>query len=95
MHTKTARPRTHTQWIHTDVERCKAESPYKNTIAHGFLTLSLAPKFMYQLVEVGQVKMLLNYGTNKVGMPVLFTLFSRVLCQARGLYTVVSTAQQI
>jgi hypothetical protein len=32
------------QWIHIDVERCKKESPFKTTIAHGFLTLSLLPK---------------------------------------------------
>ena len=54
------------QWIHLDVERAKRESPFKGPIAHGFLTLSLAPKFMAELVDVTSVKMGVNYGTNKV-----------------------------
>lgn len=54
------------QWIHVDVERAKQELPFGNTIAHGFLTLSLAPKFMYEIYEVKNTKMALNYGTNKV-----------------------------
>jgi acyl dehydratase len=54
------------QWIHLDVERAKRESPFGGPIAHGFLTLSLAPKFMAELVAVESVKMGVNYGTNKV-----------------------------
>ncbi|MCS6822038.1 MAG: MaoC family dehydratase [Microscillaceae bacterium] len=54
------------QWIHIDEERAKKELPWSSTIAHGFLTLSLAPKFMYELYEVKNTKMALNYGTNKV-----------------------------
>lgn len=46
--------------------RCVAESPYKNCIGHGFLTLSLAPMMMYGMFSVGNVKLMLNYGTNKV-----------------------------
>ncbi len=55
------------QWIHVDVERSKRESPYKNTIAHGFLTLSLLPQLMPQVLEVKNgVRMGINYGLNRV-----------------------------
>ncbi len=54
------------QWIHTDPERASKESPYKKTIAHGFLTLSLAPKLMAQLYRIESVKMGINYGANKI-----------------------------
>lgn len=54
------------QWIHIDIERAKAESPFGNTIAHGWLTLSLSPKFIYELFEVKSSKMGINYGCNKV-----------------------------
>ncbi|UZR93667.1 MaoC family dehydratase [Chondrinema litorale] len=54
------------QWIHTDVERCKVESPFKTTIAHGYLTLSMAPHFMEQIFKVEKVSMGINYGLNKV-----------------------------
>ena len=37
------------QWIHVDKEKAKTESPYKNTIAHGYYTLSLLPKFVYEV----------------------------------------------
>ena len=40
------------QWIHLDEERCKKESPYKQTIAHGFLMLSMCSKIMYDSYEV-------------------------------------------
>jgi len=55
------------QWIHVDVERSKRESPYKNTIAHGFLTLSLLPQLMPQVLKVkNDVRMGINYGLNRV-----------------------------
>ena len=55
------------QWIHVDVERCKRESPYHTTIAHGFLTLSLIPG-LTRLASClrQQPKHTLNYGLNKV-----------------------------
>ncbi len=53
------------QWIHIDEEKAKF-SPFGKTIAHGFLTLSLSPHFMYQLYEVKNAKMGINYGTDKV-----------------------------
>jgi acyl dehydratase len=54
------------QWIHVNIEMAQKYSPFKTTIAHGFLTLSLAPKFMYEMYQVNSAKMGLNYGTNKV-----------------------------
>ena len=61
------------QWIHVDVERAKAETPYKSTIAHGYLTLSLLPYLWDQIIEVRNLKMLVNYGMDKMrfGKPVL------------------------
>ena len=54
------------QWIHVDVERAKAESPYKITIVHGYLTLSLLPYFWNQIIKVNNLKMLVNYGMDKM-----------------------------
>ncbi|AQG81712.1 MaoC family dehydratase [Spirosoma montaniterrae] len=54
------------QWIHTDPERAARESPYRTPIAHGFLTLSLAPKLMAEIYRVESVKMGINYGANKI-----------------------------
>jgi acyl dehydratase len=55
------------QWIHVDVERSKRESPFRQTIAHGFLTLSLIPALRaeadYQLVGYGSAT---NYGADKL-----------------------------
>jgi acyl dehydratase len=53
------------QWIHTDPERAKA-GPFGTTIAHGFLTLSLIPKFFDASVIVAESRMGVNYGLNKV-----------------------------
>eukprot|EP00026_Physarum_polycephalum_P013595 Phypoly_transcript_14012.p1 GENE.Phypoly_transcript_14012~~Phypoly_transcript_14012.p1 ORF type:complete len:200 (+),score=32.78 Phypoly_transcript_14012:371-970(+) len=55
------------QWIHVDVERASNESPFGGPIAHGLLTLSLAPYFVSQtLPQVEGVKYGVNYGFNKV-----------------------------
>lgn len=54
------------QWIHIDTERSKLESPYKSTIAHGFMILSLASKFAYETIHLADAKMGLNYGLDKV-----------------------------
>ena len=61
------------QWIHVDVERAKEESPYKSTIAHGYLTLSLLPYMWNQIIEVHNIKMLVNYGMDQMrfGQPVI------------------------
>ena len=48
------------QWIHVDVERAKKESQYHSTIAHGYLTLSVLPYLWNQIIEVNNIKMLVN-----------------------------------
>jgi acyl dehydratase len=53
------------QWIHVDPERAR-EGPFGTTIAHGYLTLSLAVRFVEEIFTVENVSMGLNYGTNKV-----------------------------
>ena len=57
------------QWIHVDVERANAESPFGGPIAHGYLTLSLGPVLVPQVVRVEGVKMAVNYGADKVRFP--------------------------
>jgi len=54
------------QWIHVDVARARKESPYGNTIAHGFLTLSLLGQFYERHMTLPFCEMGLNYGLNKV-----------------------------
>ena len=56
------------QWIHLDVERAKA-GPFGGPIAHGYLTLSLAPVLLGEVLKVEGVKMGVNYGANKVRFP--------------------------
>ena len=54
------------QWIHVDPERSARESPFKEAIAHGFLTLSLLSELGKRAISVGGVKMGINYGLNRV-----------------------------
>lgn len=54
------------QWIHCDVEKAKRESPFKNTIAHGYLTLSLLPFLWAQIIEVNNLKLMVNYEIEKL-----------------------------
>ncbi len=53
------------QWIHTDPERAKRESPYGTTIAHGYMTMSLMPMLLEQIIEV-PVRMMVNPGVEKM-----------------------------
>lgn len=50
------------QWIHTDPDRAKEEGAFGNTIAHGYLTLSIVPHLWDQIVNVRNLKMMINYG---------------------------------
>lgn len=61
------------QWIHVDKERAEKDSPYHSTIAHGYLTLSLLPHLWGQIIEVNNLKMMVNYGMERMrfGRPVL------------------------
>ena len=54
------------QWIHIDKERPAVESPYKSTIAHGYLTLSMLPYMWNQIIDVKNLKMMVNYGMDKM-----------------------------
>ncbi len=59
-----------TQWIHVDRERAERESPYRTTVAHGFLTLSLLSFLMEQAIEIENgVRHAINYGLNRVRFP--------------------------
>ncbi|MEU7488008.1 MaoC family dehydratase [Streptomyces sp. NPDC042319] len=70
------------QWIHVDQEKAKA-GPFGTTIAHGYLTLSLLPALVPQLMRVDNVKMGINYGTNKVRFPSPVPVGSRVRATAK------------
>jgi acyl dehydratase len=54
------------QWIHVDPERARRESPFGTTIAHGHLTLSLAPYFLSQILRVDGARMLVNPGSERM-----------------------------
>lgn len=54
------------QWIHTDPKRAAAETDFKSTIAHGYLTLSLVPHLWDQIAEFRNVKMMINYGISSL-----------------------------
>jgi acyl dehydratase len=54
------------QWIHVDPERARRESPFGTTIAHGHLTLSLAPFFLSQIIRVDGARMLVNPGSERM-----------------------------
>ncbi|HEY7175521.1 MAG TPA: MaoC family dehydratase [Micromonosporaceae bacterium] len=65
------------QWIHVDPERA-AQGPFKTTIAHGYLTLSLLPVLASGLTRVDGIRMGINYGVNKVRFPAPLPVDSRV-----------------
>ncbi|MBI3525596.1 MAG: MaoC family dehydratase [Betaproteobacteria bacterium] len=54
------------QWIHVDVARAARESPFGGTIAHGYLTLSLLVKLAQESIVIGDIRMGVNYGLNRV-----------------------------
>jgi acyl dehydratase len=67
------------QWIHLDVERARAESPYGTTIAHGFLTLSLISHLAAQAVSLRPLfRTGINYGLNRVRFPAAVPAGSRI-----------------
>lgn len=66
------------QWIHIDVERAKASSPFGGTIAHGYLTLSLIPHFLEQVWRVSGFRHGVNYGSDRVRFPHPVRVGSRV-----------------
>jgi acyl dehydratase len=77
------------QWIHTDPVRAAA-GPFGGPIAHGYLTLALAPVVIAEVVEVDNVLAALNYGVNKVRFPAPVPVGSRV----RGVVSLVRAEQR-
>jgi acyl dehydratase len=77
------------QWIHTDAERA-ANGPFKGTIAHGYLTLSLAPLVISDVLLIHEVTAALNYGLDKVRFPAPL----RVGSQVRATVGVLSARQR-
>ena len=70
------------QWIHVDPERAK-DTPFGGTIAHGYFTLSLAPRFTEQVMKLDGFAMAINYGLNKVRFPAPVPVDSDVRMRAR------------
>jgi acyl dehydratase len=69
------------QWIHVDPARAK-DGPFGTTIAHGYLTMSLGPVLLPQVVTVGGFSMALNYGLNKLRFPAPVPVGSKVRLSA-------------
>jgi acyl dehydratase len=70
------------QWIHVDVERAK-ETPFGGTIAHGYYTLSLAPRFSYDMFNFEGFAFGINYGLNRVRFPAPMPVGGRVRMRAK------------
>ncbi len=77
------------QWIHTDVERANAESPFGGPIAHGYLTLSLVNLFLPEMFVIENFSMGVNVGLDKVRFPSPVPAGSRI----RGVGEIVSTQE--
>lgn len=71
------------QWIHLDAERAKTESPFKSTIAHGYLNLSVLPYLWGQIVEVNNIKLQVNYGIEKLRFNQAVLVNSKVRLKAK------------
>jgi acyl dehydratase len=66
------------QWIHTDPERARRESPFGSAIAHGYLTLSLLPQLLQSCLRIDGVGMAINYGLDRVRFPAPLPVDRRV-----------------
>jgi len=75
------------QWIHVDEERAKKESPFGATIAHGYLSVSLLAHLWYQVIEVNNVSMLVNYGIEslKFGQAVVVNSEVRIVTKLKSI----------
>jgi len=71
------------QWIHCDVERARRESPFETTIAHGYLTISLAPVLLAELVVVEKCGSVINTGIEKLRLSTPVLSGSRVRMSAK------------
>ena len=66
------------QWIHVDPERARRESPFGGTIAHGFLTLSLLPFLVESALRIDGVRLVVNYGLDRVRFPAPVAVGTRI-----------------
>lgn len=71
------------QWIHTDPKRAATESAFKSTIAHGYLTLSLVPHLWDEIAEFNNIKMMINYGIEKLKFNQAVVVNSEVRLRAK------------
>ena len=71
------------QWIHVDAERASQQMPGGKTIAHGYLTLSLASKFFFELLSIEGVTTSINYGLNKARFPIAVKSGSQIRMSGR------------
>lgn len=71
------------QWIHTDAARAQEESPFKATIAHGYLTVSLLPYLWSQIVSITNVRMQINYEIESLRFNQAVTVESPVCLRAK------------
>ena len=74
------------QWIHVDVDRARVESPFKQPIAHGYLTIALIPALLPKLLLVEKVAMVVNYGIDKLRLPSPVPAGGRVRMSAEIFY---------
>ncbi|TGE16605.1 MaoC family dehydratase [Hymenobacter elongatus] len=71
------------QWIHTDAEKARAESPFGATIAHGYLTVALLPYFWTQIVQIENLKIQVNYEIESLRFNQAVTVNSEVRLRAK------------
>jgi len=83
------------QWIHVDEEKARKESPYGATIAHGYLSVSVVPYLWYQIIQVNNIRMLVNYGMEslKFGQPVVVNSEVRIVTRLKALTNLRGTAK--
>ncbi|WP_461790535.1 MaoC family dehydratase [Pedobacter sp.] len=70
------------QWIHTNPEKAAVDSPFKKTIAHGYLTLSLVPYLWQQIAQISNLKMEINYGIDGLKFGQAVTVDSQIRLKA-------------
>lgn len=83
------------QWIHVDEERAKSESPYGATIAHGYLSVSMLAHLWYQIIEVKNITMLVNYGIESLrfGQAVVVDSEVRIVTKLKSITNLRGTAK--
>ena len=71
------------QWIHIDVARARADSPWGSTVAHGYLTLALVPVLLAEVLEIGGVTSVVNTGLDKLRLSAPVLAGARIRLRAR------------